>query len=146
MTLDEFIKEGVVRKSKTDINLIKSLMQFSEEDLKYLEQLEINEFSSRMIFTGYYDVLRKILEAIASTKGYKAYSHEFFTYLLKKMNEPIASLKFDRFRKIRNSIQYYAKNISPSQTKELVSEIKETINLLRKKYLNKKSLLDIKQC
>lgn len=133
--IDEFIRKGLARPARKDESLIKSIIKFSGNDLEYLKKLEINNLSSRTIMTGYYDVLRNILEAIASNKGYKVYSHEFFTYLLKEMNEDLISLKFDRIRKIRNGIKYYAKDISPQETKEITEEIKNMIKELKEKYL-----------
>mgnify|MGYP001560886570 FL=1 len=85
--------------------------------------------------TNYYDVLRSILEAISSIKGYKIYSHEAFTSFLKELKEETLSRKFDRFRKIRNSINYYGKDISVEETRENIKEIKNMIQILIKKYL-----------
>ncbi|MCX6742587.1 MAG: hypothetical protein NTX24_05480 [Candidatus Pacearchaeota archaeon] len=86
--------------------------------------------------TGYYDILRNILEAMSSLEGYKIYSHEAFTELLKLKNEGVIAQKFDRFRKIRNGINYYAKTISPEEAKENVSEIIELVKHLKAKYLS----------
>ena len=79
--------------------------------------------------------MRSILEAVSIIKGYKIYSHEAYTYFLQEIKEDLISVKFDRFRKIRNSINYYGKDISIEETKENISEIKKMINLLIKKYL-----------
>ena len=76
-----------------------------------------------------------ILEAISIIDGFKIYSHEAFTYFLKEKGEEVLSTKFDRFRKIRNSINYYGKDISIEETKENIEEIKEMIKSLIKKYL-----------
>ena len=84
---------------------------------------------------NYYDVLRSIVEAISSLDGYKIYSHEAFTYFLKEKGEDLIAEKFDRFRKIRNGINYYGKNISIEEVKEHIPEIVKLINVLKKKYL-----------
>ena len=68
--------------------------------------------------SNYYDILRSILETIAILDRCKIYSHEAFTYFLKEKDENIIVNKFDRFRKIRNKINYYGKNISIEKTKE----------------------------
>ncbi len=64
MNLKDFIEKGQVRKSSKDIALVKSLVITAENDLKFLDNIEINENSSRKLMTNYYDVLRSILEAI----------------------------------------------------------------------------------
>jgi len=135
MRFKDFINRGQVRTASADKSLIKSLLKTSKEDLEFLNKLKINEKSSRKLMTNYYDVLRSILEAISSIKGYKIYSHEAFTYFLKEINEELLSIKFDRFRKIRNSINYYGKNISIEEAKEHIQEIKKIIHLLLNKYL-----------
>ncbi len=136
MTFEEFIKKGLVKRSSRDIALIKSLILFSERDYEFLKKVKIDELSSRNVMTGYYDILRSILEAMSSLEGYKIYSHEAFTEFLKIKNEPIASQKFDRLRKIRNGIRYYGKSIKPEEVKENVSEIIELVKHLKAKYLN----------
>ncbi len=135
MNFKDCIQKGLLRISTPDRILSKSLLLTSKNDLVFLNKLDINENSSRKIMSNYYDVLRSILEAIASIDGFKIYSHEAFTYFLKEKNEVSISLKFDRFRKIRNSINYYGKDISVEETKENIVEIKEIIKTLIDKYL-----------
>lgn len=71
------------------------------------------------------------LEAIASINGYKIYSHEAFTYFLIEEDEKLLADKFDKFRKIRNGIVYYRKNISVEEVKEIIVDIFELIEKLR---------------
>lgn len=137
MKLNDFIKKGDVRKASKDISLAKSLVETANIDMKFLQNLEINENSARKIMTNYYDVLRSILEAISTLDGYKIYSHEAFNYFLKEKNENLIANKFDRFRKIRNGINYYGKNISVEEVKEHVSEITGLINTLKTKYIER---------
>jgi len=135
MKFEDFIKQGLVRNCFVNKSLIKSLLKNSKKDLLFLEELKLTEFSVRKITTGYYDVLRSILEAFSMSKGYKIYSHEAFTYFLKVKKENLLSIKFDRLRKIRNSINYYGMEISLKEAEENIIETKEIIKLLIKKYL-----------
>ncbi len=137
MKLKDFIKKGQVKKASPDLALIKSLVATAESDLKFLKKLQINENSARKIMSNYYDVLRSILEAVSALKGYKIYSHEAFTYFLQEKNENLIAEKFDRFRKIRNKINCYGKNISVEEVKENSAEILNLIRELKKKYLKK---------
>lgn len=127
MKFSDFIKKGLARKTFKDKSLVKSLIQNSKRDLKFLESLKINRNSVRKIMSNFYDVLRNILEAVSITKGYKIYSHEAYNeaynYFLEEIGEDILAKKFDRFRKIRNSINYYG-NISIEETKENLEKIK----------------------
>ena len=135
MDFDDFIKNGIIRTSFKDTALAKSLLQNIKKDIKFLDSLKINENSARRLMVNYYDILRGVLESISAIDGYKIYSHEAFVYFLKKKGEELFSIKFDRFRKIRNSINYYGDDISIEETKDNIEKMKEMINILVKKYL-----------
>ena len=137
MIFEDFIKKGLVRKASKDKSLAKALLQNSKKDVEFLNSLKINENSVRKIMVNFYDVLRSILEAVSIIKGYKIYSHEAYSYFLKEIKENLLAIKFDRFRKIRNSINYYGKDISIKEAKENVDEIMKMVNILIKKYLGK---------
>ncbi|HLD06985.1 MAG TPA: hypothetical protein VJC16_05655 [Candidatus Nanoarchaeia archaeon] len=131
MEFEDFFKEGKVRKASVDKELARSLIKTAESDLVFLKNAEINGNSARKVFTGFYDVLRSVIEALAILDGYKVYSHEAFTYYLKEKNENNASIQFDRLRKIRNRINYYGKDISVEEVKESIPEIIELIDMLK---------------
>lgn len=131
-----FIKKGDVRRASPDKSLVKSLIEGAEKDIKFFNNLKIDENSARKLMVNYYDILGGILEAIASIDGYKIYLHEAFTFYLKEIkNEEVISIKLDRFRRIRNLINYYGKDISIEETKENIGEIKKIISDLMNKYL-----------
>ena len=137
MEFENFIKEGKVRKSSIDNMLIKSLKLSAENDLEFLDSLKINQQSARKIMSDYYEVLRSLVEAIAMVNGFKVYSHEAFTYFLLKINENNASLKFDRFRKIRNGIKYYGKDCDIIDTKQAILLADKIITKLKEKFIFK---------
>jgi hypothetical protein len=135
MKLEELKKTGKIKSSQPDNQKVISLTALTNQDLQYLKTQKITNISARKITVAYYDSLRTILEAIALKKGYKVYEHEAYKFFLKEIDEENIAEKFDRFRKIRNSINYYARAISIEESKELVEEIKIIIDNLIKKYL-----------
>jgi len=135
MKFSDFIKRKEVRKAEFDPELFKSLIKTAELDLIFLEKVKIDEYSARKIMSNYYDVLRSLLEAMALKDGYKVYSHEAFTFYLREKEENEISLKFNRFRKKRNSINYYGENISVEEVKEYSEEMRRIILELKEKYL-----------
>jgi len=135
MKFNDFIKKGMVRKASKDVALSRSLVKNAKKDLIFLRGLEVNENSARKVMVGYYDVLRSVLEAISALEGYKVYSHEAFSYFLRERNEENLAIKFDRFRKIRNSINYYGEDISFLDVKEIVIGIEKDIDYLTDRYL-----------
>ena len=134
MKFSDFIHDGQVRRSGNDKNLAEALIRQAMEDMDFFDGLEVNDKSSRKLVSNYYDFLRSVLEAMTALDGYKVYSHEAFYYYLKEKEEEVISLKFDRFRKLRNRINYYGKNISSTVAKEMIKDIKNTIDSLINKY------------
>ena len=135
MNFNDFINRGQVRKGSRDVALAKSLVATSDIDLKFLKSLDITETSARKIMTNYYDVLRSLLEAVLALEGYKSYSHEAYTYFLTEKEEQLIADKFDRFRKIRNGINYYGTDVSVEEVKEHSEEMLKIIAVLKNKYL-----------
>jgi len=135
MKFEDFIRQRQVKRASKDIALVRSLIASAHSDLSFLSELKIDDQSARKIISNYYDILRSILEAISALDGYKVYSHEAFTYFLKEKGDDLIAQKFDRFRKIRNKINYYGKNISVEEAKENSAEMIALIEKLRLKYL-----------
>jgi len=135
MSFEDFIKNKKVRKAEKDVSLISALVSTSINDLEFLDKLIIDKISTRKIMCNYYGVLRSVLEGIALAEGYKVYSHEAVTYLLKEKHEFVIADKFDRFRKIRNNINYYGEDISVVEVEENSEQRKKVMIELRNKYL-----------
>lgn len=126
---------NLVKKVGIDKNLILSLMKSSAK--KFISQglLELNENTSSSKVSLMYDSLRELLEGLALSKGYKIYNHECYTYLLKEaLNESALGDSFNDFRRIRNSINYYGKDIAPEEAKMLLAKMSSMINLIKNKY------------
>lgn len=66
------------------------------------------------------------MEALAIKNNFKIYNHECYTAFLREiMNKSSLAKEFDRLRKIRNSVNYYAKDISLNDTKDILTQIKK---------------------
>lgn len=138
MKFKEFINEGKVRRANPDKLMAESIIKNTLEDLKFLEQTKLTELSKRKLVTNYYDSLRSLLEAISLLKGYKIYFHEAFTsFLEEELKEEILSINFDRFRRIRNGLNYYGKSIELSEAKEIIDKMKAMIKEIKQKFLKK---------
>src|SRR3989338_5863665 len=132
MNFQEFIKRGLVRKTSPDPHLIQSLIKVIENDLSFLETVQITGLSARKVIGNYYDTLREILEVMALKVGFKVYAHEpFVAFLTEKGKEGIAA-KFDRFRIMRNSINYYGASISVEEAIAYKQELLDVIAALKK--------------
>ena len=113
--------------------MISSLIKTSQNKLDSEKKLELSEVTSGAKIYLLYDSLRELLEALAIKNGFKIYNHECYTYFLKEiLNESIKGDEFDELRKIRNSINYYAKDVSVEEAKDIL----ERIAKLREEILN----------
>jgi len=133
MDWSDCIHKRFIKETRIDKNLINSLIKSSENKLKSNERLEIDEFTASTKVSIVYDSLREILEALAIKKGYKIYSHECFSAFLEEIcKNKSLSLEFDKFRKIRNAINYYGEDVPVGEAKFIIKDV----ILLRKKILN----------
>lgn len=125
MDFNECLKKRIVKEVKPDFELIESLKKTSQNMLNSAEKLELTEVTAESKISLLYDSLRELLEALAIAKGYKIYNHECYTCFLKEIvNESTKGDEFDELRKIRNGINYYAKDISVQETREVLIRIK----------------------
>lgn len=136
LSWNDYIKNGTVKRTSPNFDLIKTLIESAENRIRIISQLKLNENSCSVIFTNFYDSLREICEAIAILKGYKIYSHEAQGLFIKKvLDEILIFQKFDKFRIMRNNLHYSGKKINFQEGKKSITEIKQIILKLKKTYL-----------
>lgn len=135
MDMIECKKKRLTKEVKIDKNLINSLIKSSLKRLKTQELLPLNNTTSSSKISLTYEALRELLEALGISKGYKIYNHECYCAFLKEiMNESNLGNEFNKFRKTRNAINYYGKDISTDEAKHLIQEMKEFIKKVKTKF------------
>jgi len=131
MDWKECCDKKIAKIVEPDENLINSLKKTSENKIKSSDELIMNEINSGSKVSLAYDSLRELLEALAIKNGYKIYNHECYTHFLKEIiKESEKGDEFDIIRIERNSINYYAKEISVEEANILISIIKELRNFI----------------
>ena len=124
MDFEECIKKRIAKEVNKDEELIKSLLKTSKNKLNSEEKLRLDEITSVSKISSLYDSLRELLEALTLKNGFKIYNHECYTYFLKEiLNKNMIAEEFDELRKIRNSVNYYGKEISIQEAKEVLERI-----------------------
>ena len=119
------LKKRIAKEVGEDKELIASLLKTSRNKFDSEKKLELSEVTSISKISLLYDSLRELLEALAIKNRYKIYNHECYTYFLKEIfNENAKGEEFDDLRKIRNSINYYAKDISVKEAKDVLERLK----------------------
>jgi len=133
MDFRECLKKRIAKEVSEDKELIESLFKTSQNKLFSEEKLKLDEVSASSKISLLYDSLRELLEALAIQNRFKIYNHECYTSFLKEvMNNGELAEEFDDIRKIRNSINYYGKEVSLTEAKEVL----ERMIVLRKRILN----------
>ena len=138
MGFKEYIEQDKVKKTITDNQKLKALIDNSEQYIKGLSKITIDDINSSMILSSYYEALRMIVEAIALEYHYNVYSHEALTSFIEEiLKDERSAIQFDRYRKIRNGINYYGKKVNSEETKEHCKNIILLIQILKDKHLKK---------
>ncbi len=138
LSWEDQIKKGNVRKTISNKGRIIALINFSDNCFKIFSKIPLNDQNSSIIFTNFYEALREICEAVSLSKGYKIYTHEAIALFLKEiLKEDAIFSKFDRFRMMRNGVNYYAKPVLMEETLSAIGDIEKIINQLKIKYLSK---------
>ena len=135
MIFESFIKSGKVIKGEKDFDKSKALIKMSDNSLMTASKIQINETSAAIVLTVTYESMRELLEAMCLREGYKVYSHEAYTAFLKNINDHELAEKFDRFRKLRNGVNYYGDSVSETLAKSTINEITELNKKIKEKYL-----------
>ena len=135
MDLNDCIKKGLVKKTNVNTNLISSLVEMSKIKQNAVKSAKIDKENISAYVSLAYDSLREVLEALCVLKGYKIISHICIGEFLKKFFPNFKHAEFDRYRWIRNSINYYGEKIEFNQGKELIKKIfnlkKDVLNILK---------------
>lgn len=131
MGWERCIREGHVRKMPVDVQRARSLSGLSELKARFVEKTEVNEGNAPILFGEMYDSLLELCQSVACLEGFKVLNHECLRYLLERLGLNSAAERFDRFRKIRNRINYYGKRVHVDFTESSIKEIGELVLELR---------------
>jgi hypothetical protein len=136
MDWEECNLKKLVKRVNPDLNLIESLKKSSQKRIASANRLKIDETTSSSVISLCYEALRELLEAVSLSRGFKIYNHDCYAALLKEvMREEKLGILFDKFRQLRNRINYYGKEISPDDAKQLKEEIISLIGKIKEKHI-----------
>jgi len=134
MDWKECVDKKFVKEVKSDENLIISLIKSSKKKIESNKRLELDETTASTKVSITYESLREILEALAIKKGFKVYNYECFCSFLDEIcKDKSFSIDFNKFRRIRNQLNYYGEDIPLEQARIIIRDI----ILLRGKIINK---------
>lgn len=124
---------GKVKKVLVNHPRARSLFKSSLQAINAAKIIPLSEDTVKSILRELYEGLREYCEAVGYLEGYKFLDHESITYFLRDiLKEESLSKKFDRYRMLRNSVNYYGENIDIETVKEALIEIPVMIKSLEK--------------
>ena len=138
MSFKESITLRYIKIITPNLNRSKSLHESSKHALKTALEIQLSPYSNKTILRELYESLRELCEAIGYKHGFKFQSHESIMYFLKdELNEIKIATKFNKYRVLRNDINYYGKNINLETVIKAKQEIPEIIKKLETHLLKK---------
>lgn len=134
-TFDDCLREGKVQRRSPNPAEARSLLSQSKDRFSDLKNLPLNENNASFRFEDAYEAIREALQSFLSLEGYKPYSHEaVFSFALERslLSEADAA-RADRYREIRNDINYKGKKVTAEETKEVIMFAERVLPYLEKK-------------
>jgi len=133
MNFENSLVNGKAKKVMPNKARASSLFKSSIQAIETAGAIQLNQNTLKSILRELYEGLREYCEAIGYLRGYKFLDHESVGYFLRDiLKEQSASMKFDRYRKLRNGINYYGEDIDIETVKEAIIEIPKLIKELEK--------------
>lgn len=133
MNFENSLRDGKAKKVTSNKIRASSLINSSIQAIDTAKKIILDNDSTKSILRELYEGLREYCEAIGYSKGYKFLDHESIGYFLRDiLKEQSIYSKFDRYRKLRNGINYYGEDINIETVKEALAEIPKLIKELEK--------------
>ena len=133
MNFEFCLRRGSAKKVMQNKIRASSLFKSSFQAIETAEKIPLIDSALKTILRELYEGLREYCEAIGYLKGYKFLDHVSIGFFLKDvLREDSISKKFDRYRKLRNGINYYGLDIEVETVKGAILETKELVRELKK--------------
>ena len=133
MNFEFSLNSGKAKKVMPNKIRASSLFKSSIQAIETAKEIPLTTNASKTILRELYEGLREYCEAIGYLNGYKFLDHESIGFFLRDiLKEQSLFKKFDRYRKLRNGINYYGNDIEVETVKEAVSEIPSLVKKLKK--------------
>ena len=124
MNFENSLIEGKVKKVMPNNIRASSLFKSSIQAIETAKLIQLNQNTLKSVLRELYEGLREYCEAIGYLKGYKFLDHESIGFFIRDiLKEQSLFKRFDRYRKLRNGINYYGEDIDIETLKEAVIEI-----------------------
>ncbi|MEK6840430.1 MAG: hypothetical protein AABX79_00565 [Nanoarchaeota archaeon] len=120
--LDYWLRKRGIRPRQQDKEKIKSMLVSAEINAKVAKKIKLNDNSATLIFREVYESVRQLGDSKLWLIGYEPLNHEVSMEILKDFNikEKIRLNSLDRFKKIRNDLNYRGFRATIYQAEEII--------------------------
>ena len=133
MNFENSLANGKAKKIVPNEIRASSIFKSSMQAIETAKTIKLSQNTLKSVLRELYEGLREYCEAIGYLQGYKFLDHESIGYFLRDiLKEQSAYMKFDRYRRLRNGINYYGEDVDIETVKEAIAEIPEIIKELGK--------------
>ncbi len=142
MSFQQSLEEGYVKKVPPNTLRAKSLLLSGKQAISSAQKFPFERDTLKSILRELYEGLRQYCEAVGYQKGYKFSSHESITFFLNDvLGDATAASRFDRYRKLRNGINYYGDEIASETVQEALQEITQLTKRLEQIFWKIKAII-----
>lgn len=130
---EKSLQDGYARKIESDLFRARNLIKAAHETLLTLKEISVKEENCKTLLRELYEAFHQYCEGIGYLQGYKFESHEVIVYYLRDvLGEESISQVFDKYRRLRNDINYYGRDVSLETVKKALQEIPLSLKRLEK--------------
>lgn len=132
---EKMVDGGGVRKNEPDPGKARGLIEMAMSDMERVNMEKINEDSASYVFKNAYDVIRYSISALMALDGFHPYSHVAVVAYMRDeltISDSLAS-KFNKFRKLRNNIEYRAERATVKEAEEILNFMKDFVPKMKQK-------------
>ena len=130
-----YIVRTLAKRATPNPAIARSLVAKAELRLKLVNEKDLTEETSTILFEEVYEALREASQSLMQLKGFKPYSHEaVIAFLIRESLMPESFTKsFDRYRILRNKSVYEAHNVSIETCREAIGFARAEIPKIKEK-------------
>ena len=124
MTFHDRLERGDAKRVQPNPARAQSLRRAAAEALRTAKTIPLAAHTRKSILRELYEALRQTCEARAYEDGIQFRTHDAITdYLRDERNDPVAANEFDRYRRLRNGINYYGDEIAEETVRAALHDI-----------------------
>ena len=139
-SFEDFIREGVVNKKRTDLSRANSLIEEAEKRFNFLKEMltkiKVNDENANYYVENSYDIILELIRAKLLIDGFKTTgisAHEAEVSYLRNLGFTETETRFvNELRYFRNRIIYYGKSLDAEYARSVLTFLDQTYLKLKK--------------